>query len=54
MNVGSQGLHPEETFSKAMKPTFCVSGSSGNLIEVVEWKTEKVLLIKCLERAMAS
>lgn len=43
MYAGSQGLHPEETFSKATESTFCISGSSGNLIEVVEWKTEKVL-----------
>lgn len=43
MYAGSQRLHPEETFSKATEPTFCVSGSIGSLVEVVEWKTEKVL-----------
>lgn len=34
-------LHPEETFSKAMEATFCVSDSIGSLVEVVEWKQRR-------------
>lgn len=46
MYAGSQGFFPEDTFLRGHAISFFVClNSSGNLIEAVEWKTEKVLLL---------